>query len=203
MHHFKVQPIVNAATGEIAALEILSADPVPMHDPAAMCDIDLAALRYAALLRRRIGLRIHSNIEYTTILNAWSQVQHYAAPGVVLELLERTDALRRKNAVINVLIAAKRWRDGGGLIAFDDVSMHNGQILAMIGATHPDIVKVESTDGIEDLRRLSGGARIIVERIETQRHAKIARAAGADELQGFYIDRLNAKLLGASAMLAQ
>lgn len=81
--------------------------------------------------------------------------------------------------------------------------MRDTQILAMIGATHPDIVKVESANGINDLRVLGNGARVVVERIETRQQAESARAAGADELQGFYIDRLNTKLLGDSVMLVE
>lgn len=203
MDQFKIQPIIDAATSELVALEVLAREPAPLHDPAAMRDIDLAALRYAALLRRQLAVRVHSNIEYSTILDAWAEVRPYAASGVVLELVERKAALKRARAAIDVLVAINEWRQGGGRIAFDDVSMRDTQILAMIGATHPDIVKVESANGINDLRVLSNGARVVVERIETRQQAESARAAGADELQGFYIDRLNTKLLGDSVMLVE
>lgn len=202
MDPFKIQPIIDAATSELVALEVLAREPAPLHDPVAMRDIDLAALRYAALLRRQLAVRVHSNIEYSTILDAWAEVRPYAASGVVLELVERKAALKRERAAIDVLVAINEWRQGGGRIAFDDVSMRDTQILAMIGATHPDIVKVESANGI-DLRVLSNGARVVVERIETRQQAESARAAGADELQGFYIDRLNTKLLGDSVMLVE
>lgn len=70
--------------------------------------------------------------------------------------------------------------------------MRDGKLLSMIGMVQPDIVKVESLRGIAVLRALSGGATVVVERIETRRQAKRARAAGADELQGFYFDRAQA-----------
>lgn len=105
MDQFKIQPIIDAATSELVALEVLAREPAPLHDPAAMRDIDLAALRYAALLRRQLAVRVHSNIEYSTILDAWAEVRPYAASGVVLELVERKAALKRARAAIDVLVA--------------------------------------------------------------------------------------------------
>lgn len=150
---------------------------------------------------------MHSNIEYSTILEAWEEVIPFAPSGVVLELVERGAALQRERAVAKVLASMREWRKGGGLIAFDDVPMRDveppppkgggftarsGKLLSMIGTVQPDIVKVESLRGIAVLRPLSGGATVVVERIETRRQAEQAKAAGADELQGFYFDRAQA-----------
>ncbi|MFN3957984.1 MAG: hypothetical protein ACK4Q6_10775 [Tepidimonas ignava] len=116
----------------------------------------------------------------------------FAPSGVVLELVERGAALERERAVAKVLASMREWRKDGGLIAFDDVPMHDGKLLSMIGMVRPDIVKMESLRSIAVLRALSDGATVVVERIETRRQAKRATAAGADELQGFYFDRLHA-----------
>jgi EAL domain-containing protein (putative c-di-GMP-specific phosphodiesterase class I) len=192
MDRAKIQPIVDSVTHELVALEVLSPYPVPLHDPAAMIEVDLAALRHAALLRQKLGIRVHSNIEYSTILEAWEEVIPFAPSGVVLELVERRAALERERAVAKVLASMREWRKDGGLIAFDDVPMRDGKLMSMIGMVRPDIVKVESLRGIAVLRALSGGATIVVERIETRQQAEQATAAGADELQGFYFDRVHA-----------
>jgi len=188
MDHARFQPIVNSVTHQMVALEVLSAQPLPLHDPIAMIEVDLAALRHAALLRRKLGIRVHSNIEYSTILEAWEEFIPFAPSGVVLELVERGAALEREWSVAKVLASMREWRKDGGLIAFDDVPMHDSKLLSMIGMVRPDIVKVESLNGIAVLRTLSGGATVVVERIETRQQAELATAAGADELQGVYFD---------------
>lgn len=153
--------------------------PVPLHDPTAMIEVDLAALRHAALLRQKLGIRVHSNIEYSTILEAWEEVILFAPSGVVLELVERGAALERERTVAKVLASMREHGEREGGSSLDDVPMHDGKLLSMIGMVRPDIVKVESPRSIAVLRALSDGVTVVVERIEARsRQSRRQRGRG-------------------------
>jgi hypothetical protein len=53
----------------------------------------------------------------------------------------------------------------------------------------PEIIKVENRDALTEIRNAVNGTPIIAERIETARHAELARKLGAMEIQGFWCDR--------------
>jgi hypothetical protein len=59
----------------------------------------------------------------------------------------------------------------------------------LIKTLRPEIIKVENRDALTEIRNAVNGTPIIAERIETARHAELARKLGAMEIQGFWCDR--------------
>ncbi|WP_205617453.1 EAL domain-containing protein [Pelomicrobium methylotrophicum] len=191
MSHFRAQPILDATSLEVVALEVLAADAdtLPFGDATAMAAHDLAALEYAGILCARTGLRAHCNVEWTTLMLAAGHVTVRVRPGIVIELVERFEALERAgaaaaDAVLDLILEVRRR---GGAVAMDDVTS-TGPARDLIRSLRPEIVKVENRNTLADVRRFCG-ATIIAERIETARHAELARKLGAGEIQGFWCDR--------------
>ena len=91
---FHTQSILAAETREICALEILSRRLPNFDDEVEMLELDIAALEHAALLADRTGLRIHCNMEYSSLILApWRRLRDHIRPGVVIELVERNELL--------------------------------------------------------------------------------------------------------------
>ncbi|MDR9065317.1 hypothetical protein [Burkholderia multivorans] len=74
MCRYRVQPILDAATLEVTALEVLSAVPLVFDDEAEMIQVDVAGLEYAVGLVERTGLRVHCNMEYSTLVLGFAPV---------------------------------------------------------------------------------------------------------------------------------
>ena len=59
----------------------------------------------------------------------------------------------------------------------------------LIKTLRPEIIKVENSGALTEIRNAVKGTPIIAERIETGHHVELARKLGAREIQGFWCDR--------------
>lgn len=189
---FRVQPIIDAQR-RVVALELLAADAeaLAFDDARAMAAHDLEALEPAHKLRAETGLRIHANVEWTTLWLASKELAARIAPGLVVELVERYDTISKasRKEQLAVLETVEAIRRRGGKIAMDDVSPSK-LASELVGSLCPEIIKVESRDALLGIRRAARNALIIAERIETKEQAELALALGASELQGFWCDEV-------------
>lgn len=188
MCRYRVQPILDAATLEVTALEVLSAVPLVFDDEAEMIQVDVAGIEYAVGLAERTGLRVHCNMELSTLMLVPQLVAERIRPGIVVELVERHEILEESN-IHWVAEAVARIRAKGGLIAMDDVTPTPLE-QELIKALRPDMIKVDSHNAIIEVRRLVKQTPIIAERIETAENAELARVLGVKEIQGYWCDRL-------------
>lgn len=188
MHRYRVQPILDAATLEVTALEVLSVVPLVFDDEAAMIEVDVAGLEYAVGLVERTSLRVHCNMEYSTLVLVPRLIRERIRPGIVIELVERHEIFEKSEVRTWIAEAATKIRSRGGSIAMDDVTPTTLE-RELIKALRPDIIKVENRDALAEIRNAVKGTPIIAERIETERHAELARKLGAREIQGFWCDR--------------
>ncbi|TXF10349.1 hypothetical protein [Pelomicrobium methylotrophicum] len=128
-------------------------------------------------------VRLASTRQPAKYVSAWHHnARRYGVPDVVRVLIDA------------VLDAILEIRDRGGRIAMDDVCASDLE-RELIRRLCPEIIKVENRDALADVRRCRG-AVIIAERIETARHAELARKLGAREIQGFWCDRWAANSAG-------
>ena len=197
---FNTQSILAAETREICALEILSRRLPNFDDEVEMLELDIAALEHAAFLADRTGLRIHCNMEYSSLILApWRRLRDHIRPGVVIELVERNELLMSQDIFTWMQEIVGRVRRNGGAIAIDDVSP-NALELNVIKAFRPEIIKVCSRDGLLGVRDATGASLIIAEHIESREHAELARELGAHEIQGYWCDRIAGHRLGQLAL---
>jgi EAL domain-containing protein (putative c-di-GMP-specific phosphodiesterase class I) len=205
MCRYRTQPILDATTLEVTALEVLSAVPLALDDEVEMTRVDVGALEYAVGLVERTGLRIHCNMEYSTLVLAPRLIHEKIRSGIVIELVERHAIFERSDIHSWIAEAAAKIRSRGGLIAMDDVTPTTLE-RELIKTLRPDIIKVENRDALAEIRNAVKGTPIIAERIETGHHAELARQLGARELQGFWCDRKAPNharhWMGANASLA-
>ncbi|MBU9211644.1 EAL domain-containing protein [Burkholderia multivorans] len=188
MCRYRAQPILDAATLEVTALEVLSAGPLVFEDEAEMIQVDVAGLEYAVGLVERTGLRIHCNLEYSTLMLVPRLIRERIRPGIVIELVERHEIFEKSEVHTWIAEAAIKIRSRGGSIAMDDVTPTTLE-RELIKALRPEIIKVENRDALSEIRNAAKNTPIIAERIETGRHAELARKLGAREIQGFWCDR--------------
>ncbi|MEO1767703.1 hypothetical protein [Thiobacter aerophilum] len=162
--------------------------PLVFYDEAEMIRVDLASLEYAVDLVERTGLRIHCNMEYSTFVLAPLLICERIRSGIVIELVERHEIFGKSDIHSWIAEAAAKIRSRGGLIAMDDVTP-TALERELIKTLRPDIIKVENRDALAEIRNAVKGTPVIAERIETGRHAELARKLGAREIQGFWCDR--------------
>lgn len=190
MPGFRVQKILAVETHEIRAMEILSQGLPNFDDEVEMLELDIAALEHAALLADRTGLRIHCNMEYSSmVLAPWRRLRDHIRPGVVVELVDRNELLTNPDVFAWVRETIYVIRQRGGAIAIDDV-LPNALELNVIKAFRPEIIKVCSRDGLLGVRDAEGASLIIAEHIESREHAELAKKLGAHEIQGFWCDKI-------------
>jgi hypothetical protein len=185
---YRTQPILDAATLEVKALEVLSAVPLAFDDDAEMIQADVAGLEYAVDLVARTGLRVHCNMEYSTLVLAPWLICERIRPGIVIEMVERHEIFEKSDIHSWIADAAAKIRGRGGLIVMDDVTPTTLE-RKLIKTLRPEIIKVENRYALAEIRNAVKGTPIIAERIETGRHAELARKLGAMEIQGFWCDR--------------
>jgi hypothetical protein len=65
---------------DVVALEVFTQGPIPFDDEVAMIDIDIDALAYGSSLARRTGLRVHCNVELSTLVLVPGLILDYATP---------------------------------------------------------------------------------------------------------------------------
>lgn len=184
---FRYQPIIDASTGRIAAVELLSRLPLKYGDERAMLAVDLEAVSCAARMAGSSGMPVHANVEWSSILLGGEALLASMRPGVVIELTERRPAGRVDNAErACVLDFLGQARLRGAAIALDDMEDAPDADL-LIERLRPDIVKVRDMATISRVRHVN---RIVVEHIETFADLDAARAQGADLLQGWLFDPL-------------
>jgi len=102
--------------------------------------------------------------------------------------VERHEIFDKSDIHAWIAEAAFKIRGRGGMIAMDDVSLTTLE-RRLIKVLTPDIIKVENRDALFAVRGAVRGIPIIAERIETGKHAELAKALGANEIQGFWCDR--------------
>lgn len=187
---FRAQPITDPKTMEVVGLELLHRSPLNFFDRDSMLAVDVCALENASILARhyRDRLRIHCNVELTSILNThwWDAMAGVMWPSIVVEIVERNYLLGMGNAMHRTGIVVDGIRRRGGAIALDDVTGTEIELMA-IGALRPEIIKIERMDFIAPIRQITN-ARLVAERIETEDDAHQAVCLGADELQGYWCD---------------
>lgn len=195
----RTQPILDAASLKVVALEVLSRGPLPFDDEAAMIEVDCAALQYAATLRELSGLRVHCNVEYATLVLAPDLINERIKPGIVIELVERHAIFQQPDIYKWIAEGVTQIRRRGGLIAMDDVTSTTLE-RELIKSLRPDLIKVENRDALVEVCRLVKRIPVIAERIETGRHAELARELGAAQIQGYWCDLIAGHLLGQLAL---
>ncbi len=187
--HFRAQPIVDASTMDVKAIELLYRKQLDFSNASAMCKADISALRAAACMAKTKAYgSIHCNVEILSIIDPdWIEAMvHFITRGVVIEIVERNQLMRSKlisEQVLNVVSLIRRY---GGVVAMDDVN-HDDHTLDLIEKIKPDIVKVESNLKVPIFRQACD-AQIVVERVESEYLAKSARLAKAELLQGYWCD---------------
>ena len=188
MPEFSCQPIIDASTGRIAAVELLSRLPLKYGDEHAMLAVDLDAVSCAARMARSSDMPVHANVEWSSILLGGEVLLASVRPGVVIELTERRPAGKAGNAErAHVLDFLGRARMNGAAIALDDMEDAPDADL-LIERFRPDIVKVRDMATISMVCHMAD--RIVAEHIETYVDLDAARHRGADLLQGWLIDQL-------------
>ncbi len=185
---YRTQPILDAETLKVKALEVLSAVPLAFDDEAEMIQVDVEGLEYAVGLVERTGLRVHCNLEYSTLVLAPWMICERVLPGIVIELVERHEIFEKCDIHSWIAETAAKIRGKGGLIAMDDVAPTTLE-RELIKTLRPEIIKVENRYALAEIRNAVKGTPIIAERIETGRHAELAQKLGAMEIQGFWCDR--------------
>lgn len=185
---YRAQPILDAATLEVTALEVLSAGPLVFDDESEMIQVDVTGLEYAVGLVKRTGLRVHCNLEYSTLMLTPRMIYERVLPGIVIELVERHEIFEKSEIHSWIAEAIAKVRSRGGLIAMDDVTPTTLE-RELIKTLRPEIIKVENRGAFAEICDAAKGTLIIAERIETGRHAELARNLGAREIQGFWCDR--------------
>ena len=191
---FRTQPILQALTLNVVALEVLATQPLAFRDSTEMQIVDSAALRYASRLVSETGLRVHFNMEFSTLLHC-PDLPSSVVPGVVVELVERHDFSRASLPDIATRVGA--LRQAGAKIAMDDVTLTSTLESELVALLAPDWIKAEFNDLLAVTYALPTGIPVIAERIESEHQAILARELGADELQGFWCDREAANSLKA------
>jgi EAL domain-containing protein (putative c-di-GMP-specific phosphodiesterase class I) len=189
-YKFRTQPILNATTLELCAVEVLCRHRPQVNDEIAMMELDMQALELSSHLSKETGLRTHSNMEYSTLVLApWKTMSKKIRPGMVIELVERNHLLKKPEVAAWVKEMLFNIRRLGGIIAMDDVELTDIEKDA-VRLFHPEIIKVTNRDGFERVRKcVTHDCRFVAEFIETECHADLARNLGAHELQGFWCDR--------------
>lgn len=190
---FRAQPILNAISLDVCALEVLYRNAKPFNNEAEMLKVDMEALEYASQLRGQSRLRVHCNMELSSLIRVSQQaIQKNIRPGVVIELVERNDLLKNPDAFIRIQDMVSCILACGGAIAMDDVTPSDIEIKA-IKALRPNILKVTNRESLIAIRSLTGQNQIIAECIETISDAQVAKSLGAHELQGYWCDELATK----------
>ena len=212
------QPIVDLATGRIAAYEALARGPVgPLQRPDYLFDAARAAGLLAELDEacRRAAFRgalVHGLLAPLTLfVNVEPEVLDGApltdlidladsTPGelkIVLEITER--ALTSRPA--ELLRTIRRVRELGWGIALDDVGADSAS-LAFMPLLRPDVVKLDlrlvqerpsravaEIMGAVNAYAEESGALLLAEGIETEQHLMTARSLGATLGQGWMFGR--------------
>lgn len=187
---FRAQPIVCAKTMKVTGLELLRRGAINLDDAEEMLAVDIDAMENASILGRhfRDEFRIHCNVELSSIMSRswWLAMAGVMWPSIVVEIVERNHMLARGDVMHRTKIIAECIRNHGGMIALDDFTGTDIEMRA-IKELRPEILKVESTGCIADIRRMSDG-KVIVERIEAEHEARSAALLGVNELQGYWCD---------------
>jgi EAL domain-containing protein (putative c-di-GMP-specific phosphodiesterase class I) len=188
-NNFYTQTILDAETLELCAMEVLCRKPVAFNDEMAMMEVDLQALECASSLAEKTNLRVHSNIEYSTLILApWRSLRDRIWPGMVIEFVERNELLSNPDVLAWVLEIASKIRERGGVIALDDVTPNEIE-RSVIRKLTPEIIKVDHRFALSEVRHAPYSPIIVAERIETKEQAVLARSLGAHEIQGFWCDK--------------
>ena len=213
------QPIVDAGSGMVTAVEALVRCPNPEVGwiPAPLLvrearrlgrasDLTAIVMRQAFLDAERIGNSsgpMHVNVDLDEIDSDTFQVLvddlRAAHPGVRLLLELGEESLHRTTPEGIARLTA--MRDRGVLIALDDFGKAHSTMLA-IAQLPVDVIKVDQSmvQGIEDpasqhlLRSLDRLAkrlliRVVVEGVETERDREILTSLGIAEMQGYVFAR--------------
>lgn len=189
----KLQPIIWAPTNDLFGVEILTARPLPFDDPAAMLELDLAALRLAREIALKTDLTAHSNVELATVLDGFKEIVQLAVPGMCIELTERLGLCRDHQTRKTIAARLEALMDNGVLVAMDDVSPTPFEI-DLVEWFDPDLIKA-TMSSIDRVQPLCKGRALCAEIVETEEDAERARSAGADFLQGHWCDALVAREL--------
>lgn len=212
------QPIVDLASGQVAAYEALARGPEgPLERPdhlfaaareaGLLAELDAAcraaALRGAVQHGLRPPLTVFVNVEPEVLERApLEELVALADQGpeqlqVVLEITER--ALTARPA--ELLHTVRRVRELGWGVALDDVGAESAS-LAFLEVVRPDVVKLdlrlvqdrpsravaEITNAVNAYAERSG-ALLLAEGIETEQHRRAAEALGATLGQGWLFGR--------------
>ena len=213
------QPIVDAGSGMVTAVEALVRCPNPEVGwiPAPLLvrearrlgrlsDLTTIVMRQAFLDAERIGSSagpMHVNVDLNEIesdgFRELIDGLRTAHPGVRLLLELGEESLHRTTPEVIARISA--MRDRGVLIALDDFGKAHSTMLA-IAQLPVDVIKVDQSmvQGIEDpasqhllasLDRLAKRLliRVVVEGVETQRDRDILMSIGIAEMQGYVFAR--------------
>ena len=223
------QPIVDLASGQVAAYEALARGPVgPLERPDVLFAVareagllsELDAACRAAALRGAVGhdlrppLTVFVNVEPEVLERApLAELAALADQGpeqlqVVLEITER--ALTSRPA--ELLHTVARVRELGWGVALDDVGAESAS-LAFLEVVRPDVVKLDlrlvqerpSPAVAEIMNAVNAyaertGARLLAEGIETEQHRRTAEALGATLGQGWLFGRPSAFPAGPDAI---
>ena len=202
---FAFQPVVNLATGSVAALEILArpetGDVVASARRSPDVDSELAALGVHSASRQETLLPLHVNVFAGTLADL----------GDLTPLRKAVREAGRRPSEVTVDIGAPfthvprqallegvaKLREDGFRISADSVG--DGDVpLTLLADLSPDIVKLDASlttalpedrarrAAVRGVRRLCEGigALLAVEGVETERQYAAARAAGAQLAQG-------------------
>jgi EAL domain-containing protein (putative c-di-GMP-specific phosphodiesterase class I) len=213
------QPIIDLATGEVAAYESLARGPAgsPLESPGMLFDTARRSGRLPELewACRAAALSGALDADLGTQISLFINVEPSVVGGVipahvetlfriaerklrlVMELTERD--LTRRPADLLRLVAWARERYWG--VALDDVGAEP-ESLALLPFVEPDVVKldmrlVQEKMTAEDEGVVSAvrdycrrtGATVLAEGIETEEHLQVAKAHGAMLGQGWYFGR--------------
>ncbi|MFH9421815.1 EAL domain-containing protein [Streptomyces sp. NPDC017529] len=203
---FAFQPVVNLATGSVAALEILArperGDVLTAARRSAGLDAELAGLAVRSAAQQETLLPLHVNVFATTLaelpgLTALRKAVHDVGrrPWEITVDLGGPFTHVPRQALLE---AVAGLRQDGYRICADGVG--DGDLpLRLLGDLAPDLVKLDASlcEGLDDdrgrraavaaMRQLCEvlGGLLAVEGVETERQYAAARGAGAQLAQGF------------------
>ncbi|MGP3505463.1 EAL domain protein [Paracidovorax citrulli] len=193
--NFRAQPILCARTKVITGLELLNRNRLDFGDAESMLAADVEAIKAAWQVANHFKgkLRVHCNVEMSSVATSlWTDTMaEYMCPGVVVELVERNDALSCYRSFTRMCQTVKWLRRLGGVIAMDDWTGTPIEI-EMVKGLSPEIIKVNEPESLARIitRGFRPGTHVVVERIETPQQAREAERGGATELQGYWCDVL-------------
>lgn len=185
---FRAQPILCSKTHDIHRIEILSREDLDFKNKRFMLQKDVAALRAASLLSRLLQINVHCNAEIFSIIHpAWTHAVHSVDLTLVtVEIIERNHLLTDAGVFSMVFDSISIIRKKTGHIAIDNVSCSEIEAKE-IRLFNPDFVKIQDLSLIPSIKEISG-ARIIAERIETEKNVPSKVESGIDLIQGYWCD---------------